>query len=100
MLPHVIRFNGVEHNGWYSELLQCTSGQNGAPRPATGAKGLAEFIGDLLARSGLAARLSECGVTREALEPMAAEAEKQWTGTFNPRPVQRPELLELYEAAF
>jgi alcohol dehydrogenase len=100
MLPHVIRFNGVEHNGWYSELLQCTSGMNGAPRPSAGAKGLADFIGELLARGGLVGRLSECGVTRESLDALAAEAETQWTGKFNPRPVTRRELMGLYEAAY
>ena len=31
---------------------------------------------------------------------MAEEAAKQWTGTFNPRPVDVNSLRELYECAF
>ncbi len=31
---------------------------------------------------------------------MAAEAAKQWTGSFNPRTVGEVELLALYQSAF
>jgi alcohol dehydrogenase len=31
---------------------------------------------------------------------MAEEAAKQWTGTFNPRPVDVNSFRELYECAF
>jgi alcohol dehydrogenase len=44
--------------------------------------------------------LSQCGVERAKLAEMAAEAAKQWTGTFNPRRVGEAEFLSLYEAAY
>ncbi|MGE0606474.1 MAG: iron-containing alcohol dehydrogenase [Pirellulales bacterium] len=100
MLPHVVRFNGASHNGWYGELLQSTSGLNGAPKASAGAAGLAEFLAELAAGSGLATHLSQVGVKHDALEQLAADAAQQWTGTFNPRQVEQRDLLQLYEAAF
>ncbi len=100
MLPHVIRFNGAEFGPWYQDLLEGTGGANGFPRPESGFAGLAEFVAELVAKAGLPTRLGACGVEREKLAEMAAEAAKQWTGTFNPRRVGEAELLALYEAAF
>lgn len=88
MLPHVIRFNGVEFEARYRELEP-----HGSAR-------LAERVSELADQAGLALKLRDLGVTEDSLPGMAAEAEKQWTGTFNPRPVKAPELLELYRAAF
>lgn len=99
MLPHVIRFNGVEHDAWYRELLEFASGTRSAPPAAAGAEGLADFVTGLVARAGLATRLSECGVDLDNLATLAEEAAQQWTGTFNPRPAGPAELLSLYEAA-
>lgn len=99
-LPHVIRFNGVEFDAWYHDLLECTAGSNGYPQPEGGVAGLADFVANLARRAGLAGRLSECNVPREQLPQLAAEAAKQWTGGFNPRKVGEAELLGLYEAAY
>jgi alcohol dehydrogenase len=44
-------------------------------------------------------RLSECGVNRGIFPVLADEANQQWTGKFNPRPVGDAELLRLYEEA-
>jgi alcohol dehydrogenase len=99
MLPHVIRFNGAEVNGWYYDLLECTAGANGFPRAESGAAGLADFVADLARHAELPARLSECGVDPSRLPQLAAEAAKQWTGGFNPRKVGEAELLALYEEA-
>ena len=100
MLPHVIRFNGAEYAPWYRDLLEGTGGANGFPDPDSGFEGLADFVTKLAGEAGLANRLSQCGVERVKLSEMAAEAAKQWTGTFNPRRVGEAELLALYEAAF
>lgn len=100
MLPHVIRFNGAKFGQWYCDLLEGTGGTNGFPKPASGADGLAEFVSKLAGKAGLPRRLSECGVTEDKLRELAADAAKQWTGTFNPRQVGEPELLELYQAAY
>ena len=100
MLPHVIRFNGAEYGNWYRDLLEGTGGANGFPDPANGYQGLADFVAGLTAQAGLAGRLSDCGVEQGKLHELAAEAAKQWTGSFNPRRVTEAELLELYEAAY
>jgi alcohol dehydrogenase len=50
--------------------------------------------------AGLESRLSACGVERKKLPELAAEAARQWTGTFNPRAVGQAELLHIYEQAF
>lgn len=100
MLPHVIRFNGERFEGWYRELLEASSDNNGMPKPASGPEGLAEFVASLVAKSGMATRLPDRQVQREKLPELAAAAATQWTGTFNPREVGEPELLNLYERAF
>ncbi len=100
MLPHVIRFNGAEFAAWYRDLLEGTGGANGFPHPDSGFEGLADYVATLAHTAGLPARLSECGVEQPKLAEMAAEAAKQWTGTFNPRTVGEAELLSLYEAAY
>ncbi len=100
MLPHVIRFNGAEFAPWYRDLLEGTGGANGFPDPDSGFEGLADFVARLAGEAGLAKTLSQCGVERGKLPEMAAEAAKQWTGSFNPRRVGEAELLGLYEAAF
>ena len=100
MLPHVIRYNGAEFSSWYSDLLEGTGGANGFPKPESGFEGLAAYVAKLAHDAGLPSRLSECGVEHAKLGEMAAEAAKQWTGTFNPRRVGEAELHALYEAAF
>jgi alcohol dehydrogenase len=100
MLPHVIRFNGAEFGEWYRDLLEGTGGANGFPHPDLGVDGLAEFVAAQVRLAGLPSRLGECGVERETLPQLAAEAAKQWTGSFNPRRVTEMELLDLYETAF
>jgi alcohol dehydrogenase len=99
MLPHVIRFNAETVADWYNDLLEDTGGIEGFPLPDDGAEGLACFVADLSRKAGLKERLSDCGVTPGSLTEMAAQAAKQWTGTFNPRPVTAVELLEIYRRA-
>jgi alcohol dehydrogenase len=100
MLPHVIRFNGEAFPNWYHELSDSLAGVNGFPSFDRGAHGLADYISSLSQAAELPQTLSQCQVTREVLPKLAADAAKQWTGTFNPRPVGAPELLHLYESAF
>ena len=37
---------------------------------------------------------------QDALPALAADTEKQWTGTFNPRPFNAAAALELYTRAY
>ncbi|HVX63421.1 MAG TPA: iron-containing alcohol dehydrogenase [Pirellulales bacterium] len=100
MLPHVIRFNGVEFDAWYRELLEYVPGINGAAAQPRASETLAEVVARLANDAGLPSRLEDCGVDRQKLPELAADAAKQWTGTFNPRKVGPEELLSLYQAAY
>ena len=45
-------------------------------------------------------KLAAIGVERDKLPELATAAAEQWTGNFNPRPVDSDSLLSLYEQAF
>ena len=100
MLPHVIRFNGEQFAHWYVDLLEVTAHSNGCPPPAGGHTALAEYVAMLVEKAGLPTRLSEMGVDSEKLPTLAADAAKQWTGTFNPRSVNAESLAAIYQQAF
>ena len=100
MLPHVVRFNGQQHDDWYCQLLQGTAGADGMPTAESGSGGLAEFLTSLVESAKLATKLSVCGVERDRLSELAEGAAKQWTGTFNPREVDQESLLSIYESAW
>ncbi|MEQ1861167.1 MAG: iron-containing alcohol dehydrogenase [Chthoniobacteraceae bacterium] len=93
MLPGVIRFNAVlpEAAAIYAELA-ASVGLHMVGELVTG-------FSEELAEAGLRVRLSEFGVTREAIPALAEEAAKQWTAQFNPRPITAADFARLYEEA-
>lgn len=98
MLPHVIRYNAGHVGDAYGKLAE-VSGLCRASDPH-GAERLADHITELVDLSGQPTRLRECDVRPELIATMAAEASKQWTGTFNPRPVSISDFEELYTCAW
>ena len=98
MLPHVIRFNssvvGSHYAGAAAAAGLCSADDINAPEL------LAGFVTSLLEMSDVPTTLSAWGVTAELLPTLAGEAAVQWTGNFNPRPVDESSLLELYQCAF
>lgn len=100
MLPHVIRHNGAHVNNWYDELLQCFNPTLGPRSTSSAAERLADWVAEVSRQAGLAAKLQECGVSREALPLLATAASKQWTGTFNPVELTESDFERLYESAF
>jgi alcohol dehydrogenase len=97
MLPHVVRRNAAAVNGAYTALWDA------AELPANGAgsgRAIADFLAASAASAGLAVRLRDQGVDRARLPQLAADAAKQWTGTFNPVELDEAGFLELYEAAY
>lgn len=98
LLPHVIRFNSSVVGRLYGALAAdvriCA-----ADDPAEGER-LASLIAGMAKAGGIPMRLVDLHVERGMLPQLAEDAAKQWTGTFNPRPVDESSLLELYEAAF
>jgi alcohol dehydrogenase len=95
MLPHVVRWNADWCDDRYAELLR-TSRLDDDGRPS---ERLARRLEELARVGGLPATLDELGVPRADLPVLAADAAKQWTGTFNPRPFDANAALALYEAA-
>jgi alcohol dehydrogenase len=97
MLPHVVRRNADSVNGAYRDLWDATN------LPMNGKQGggaVADFLAESAVAAGLASRLRDQGVDRGSLGQLAADATKQWTGTFNPVPLKQPDFLALYEAAY
>jgi len=88
MLPSVIRFNSedAETARLYEELDRSS---------ILGAK-----LDALLNLAGLPPTLADCGVSPAAIPQLAAEAAKQWTARFNPRPLTERDFVKLYEEAF
>ena len=66
----------------------------------TKAAGLAAKVEWLLNLAGMPRSLADCSVTPSAIPLLAAEAAKQWTAGFNPRPVGEQDFIQLFEAAF
>jgi alcohol dehydrogenase len=101
MLPHVIRYNAAVVGDRYAELCGATPDTQLAAQGETGpAEILARLVLRLVEGADLQTRLSACGVPQESLPVLAGDAARQWTGTFNPRPVDQRELLRLYETAY
>ncbi len=93
MLPHVIRLNGPVVDDLYGEL--CVDIQLNGSTFA-----LAAHLEELCTMAGLPRRLADCQVAASNLPAMAQDAAGQWTGTFNPIPLQEVDFLRLYETAF
>jgi alcohol dehydrogenase len=86
MLPHVIRFNGQEQDDYQKQLgISCEA--------------LAQRIEAMLKAGGIARSLTEYGVKPDSLPDLATDAAKQWTGTFNPRPLTKDDFTDLYRKA-
>jgi alcohol dehydrogenase len=98
MLPHVVRLNGTVHPDWYAELLAEVDPRAALDVPRA-ADRLADHLVALLRQAGLRTHLTQLGVAAPDLPSLAADAARQWTGTFNPVPLDQHHLLKLYQAA-
>ena len=98
MLPHVVRWNAGHVGDRYRDLLVGRTDGSAPASPA--AEELASRLEELRCAGNLPATLGEIGVPRENLPTLAADAAKQWTGTFNPRPFDAAAALELYDRAY
>ncbi len=101
MLPHVIRFNGRDEGCQqaYAELLSYGIAAEKVSNTKNAAETLAKRVAHLVEVAGMKLKLSDLNVTEEHFSAMAADASKQWTGTFNPVPVDENDLLQLYRNA-
>ena len=90
MLPWVVRFNA--ENSETARLYEALHG-GGTGR-------LFSRLDWLLNLAGMPRSLGECPVNPAAIPGLAAEAAKQWTAAFNPRPLAEADFARLYQAAF
>jgi alcohol dehydrogenase len=104
MLPHVVRFNAArspEVNNWYAELWRDVAHSSLGKSIAQNdpIDSLAIYVQHLASRAGLHTELTSCGVTANDVSKLAVDATKQWTGNFNPCPLQERDFRQLYVEA-
>ncbi len=95
MLPAVIRLNGTAHADWYAELMReiepSIDSEHASER-------LAQFVTQSLEEAGLATSFSQLGLPTKEIDQLVEEALRQWTGTFNPIPLDAEKTRALYHA--
>ena len=84
LLAHVVRWNSVAVNGRYAELAADLPGR----------------LEHLARAAGLGTSVGALGVPPADLPELAADAATQWTGLFNPRPLDAAGALEVYQCAW
>ena len=94
LLPHVVRWNSAVAARGYGCLL------DGVRARAGPGERLAARLRELATHAGLPDRLRTQGVDEIDLPHLAADAAREWTGTFNPRPLSAADALEVYRCAF
>jgi len=98
LLSTVVRWN--EKSGTdYGPLLSYSSraGRNNHLKPA---EELAIRLEELAEAGGLRTKLRSIGISETELPELAADAAQQWTGTFNPRPLDVQGAIEIYQCAY
>ena len=98
MLPHVVRFNArdAETAAAYADVARAAGVLPTSDGGETVGDVLATRLESLLQLSGLPRVLTDCGVTRDAVPKLAAEAASQWTAKFNPRHVTAADFEAMY----
>ncbi len=99
MLPAVLKFNQAHPvaRAGYLELASELPSNNGE---SCGTKLLVSQVEALLDLARMPRSLKDCGVERKLIPKLAEAASKQWTASFNPRPVSRHEFEQIYEQSF
>ena len=95
MLPAVIRLNGTEHADWYAELLREVIPDVSAEEAP---ERLASMVTQWLREAGLATSLDELSIPSSGIDLFVEDAMKQWTGTFNPVPLNPDRMRQLYRS--
>ena len=88
LLPTVVRFNAEVANERYNALIP------------GGAEPLAQLLETYATQGNLPQRLRDIDIEKSDLPLLAKEAEKQWTGKFNPRTLDENMALEIYQCAY
>jgi alcohol dehydrogenase len=96
MLPQVVRWNAEVVGDRYADLLRAAGIADGG----NAGNRLALRLEELARAGGLPRTLESINVPREDLPILSENATKEWTGTFNPRPLDAAAALSLYEHAY
>lgn len=94
MLPHVVRFNAQDPGAASGYEALCRSAAIDG-----GAEGLAGRIEAWLDEAGVPRGLGAAGIAETDLGPLAEAASQEWTGGFNPRPVDTASLQGILQSA-
>ena len=89
---------GAAVNGDYGELLQIAHWQ--AQAGQTPSEFLARKLEEFARAAGLTQGLGAAGVQKSDVPKLAEDASNQWTGKFNPRPLDAAAAREIYECAW
>jgi alcohol dehydrogenase len=91
---------GITHGVAIAALLSHVVRWNQADRYADLSPALADRVEHLAEAAGLPTRLAALDVPQADLESLAENAAGQWTGRFNPRPLDAAAALEIYRCAY
>ncbi len=98
LLPAVVRWNSSVVGDRYDELSSLTGRHSHvAERPGAA---LAARLEGLATAGGLRQDLCSMKVSKDDLRMLAEEAALQWTGRFNPRPLDAVGAREVYECVY
>jgi alcohol dehydrogenase len=102
MLPFVVQFNASDPEAAraYAELASATEIACVSDGLDQAVAALVARLGVLLDAAGMPRSLAECGVKKERIPVMAEESSRQWTASFNPRPITTEDFARLYEQAW
>ncbi len=95
MLPAVIRMNGSAHADWYAELIREV---DPTISTADAPERLAQMVIGWLREAGLATSFDELSIPVSGIDTFVEDALKQWTGTFNPVPLDADRTRQLYRS--
>lgn len=102
MLPHVIRVNAAGSEAAahaYAELASVTEIASLRDGLDACVAALVARIETLLNLAGIPRSLADAGVDVTQIPQLAAEAARQWTVNFNPRPLTSDDFVALYRAS-
>jgi alcohol dehydrogenase len=100
MLPSVIRFNAqdAELRTLYQQLAIQAGLIHDGRNAWAATTALLEYLDGIRDLAGLPRSLAAVGVPAAELQPLAEDAARQWTASFNPRPVATADFLEFYRS--
>ena len=101
MLPYVLRFNARQpaSRETYAQLARAAGVADPGLRADDAAERLVRKIEQLLDLAAIPRSLKELEIDAADIPMLADEAAKQWTASFNPRPVDRSDFAAFYEQA-